>query len=181
MSVLFDYFRLDAQEFGSAIPPSYIHALECFVAAKQEFLLTSSVDGTPPSGFTSIYDYQHKYVAALLRQLSQSPILSSHPVAMHPPSSIKNQPVRQGPFLMQPAPRLLEGVDSGDATDIVYLAFSTEDEEGDSETERLGVVLVAYQEGKVDVFLDVEKVEARWERKMKVCLVCSRCQARLAN
>ena len=66
---------------------------------------------------------------------------------------------------MQPAPLSLEGVDGGDATDIVYLAFNTDEQPGENETERLGVVVVAYQEGKVDVFLDVEKVEAQWERK----------------
>ena len=88
---------------------------------------------------------------------------------MHPPTTIRNPPVRQGPFLLQPAPRTLEGSEGGDAIDIIYLSFGGEGEEigeGEVETERLGVVLVAFQDGKVDLFLDVEKVEARWERKV---------------
>lgn len=63
---------------------------------------------------------------------------------------------------------MLEGQEEpGDATDLVYLAFGgdEEDGEGEGETERLGVVMVVYQDGKVDVCLDVEKVEARWETK----------------
>jgi nucleoporin NUP82 len=61
---------------------------------------------------------------------------------------------------------MLDAGDGGDATDIVYLAFGgDEDEVGEGETERLGVVLIAYQDGRVDVCLDVEKVEARWETK----------------
>ena len=40
-----------------------------------------------------------------------------------------------------------------------------EDEECDCETEKLGIVMIAYQDGKVDVCLDVDKVEARWEKK----------------
>jgi nucleoporin NUP82 len=77
-------------------------------------------------------------------------------------------PARQGPFLLQPSPRTLEGSDGGDATDITYLAFGSDVEEGDGEggeTEHLGVVMIAFQDGKVDVCLDVEKVEARWESR----------------
>lgn len=86
---------------------------------------------------------------------------------MHPPTTVSHRVTRQGPFLLQPSPRTLEGGEGGDATDIVYLAFGTdEDDEGEGETERLGVVLVVFQDGKVDVCLDVEKVEARWESKM---------------
>jgi nucleoporin NUP82 len=62
----------------------------------------------------------------------------------------------------------LEGSEGGDATDITYLAFGTDEEEGDGEggeTEHLGVVMIAFQDGKVDVCLDVEKVEAKWESR----------------
>lgn len=93
---------------------------------------------------------------------------ASRSVLMHPPTTIKSAPARQGPFLLQPSPRTLEGSEGGDATDITYLAFGTEDEEGDGEggeTEHLGVVMIAFQDGKVDVCLDVEKVEAKWESR----------------
>jgi nucleoporin NUP82 len=67
---------------------------------------------------------------------------------------------------LQPSPRNLDGSEGGDATDITYLSFGpdsdgTEDDAVD--IEHLGVILVSYQDGKVDLFLDVEKVEARWE------------------
>jgi nucleoporin NUP82 len=48
---------------------------------------------------------------------------------------------------------------------MMYLAFGSGSEDGEGETERLGVILLAFQDGKVDVCLDVEKVEARWESK----------------
>lgn len=77
--------------------------------------------------------------------------------------------MRQGPFLLQPSPRSLESSEGGDASDIVYLAFMRDDDDDDAgETERLGIVIVTYQDGKVDICLDVEKVEARWESK-QVC------------
>ena len=157
-----------SHEGYSAIPSAYVHALECFVAAKQQFLLSTSVVGSSSTNsLTNVYDYQHKYVTALLKQLPQG-LASSTPrtVLMHPPTQLKHGPVRQGPFLLQPAPLVLDGCDGGDATDIVYLNFGADEEVSEGETERLGVVLVAYQEGRVDVFLDVEKVEARWERKV---------------
>lgn len=158
---------------NAVIPSSYVHALECFVAAKQEFLSQASTSGSSTSSgsLASMYDYQHKYVTALLKQLPPGTAFPSRSrtVLMHPPTTLRTQPVRQGPFLLQPAPLTLNHSEGGDATDIVYLAFGTDNDENDEgETERLGVVLLAYQDGKVDVFLDVEKVEARWERKVCV-------------
>ena len=91
---------------------------------------------------------------------------------MHPPTTMKPLPLRQGPFLLQPAPRTLADSEGGDATDIAYLAFGTESYDRDNEVsdpEHLGVILVSYQDGRVDLFLDVEKVEARWETK-QVCM-----------
>ena len=79
---------------------------------------------------------------------------------------MKTSPLRQGPFLLQPAPLTLDGSEDGNATDILYLSFDNDDEtDDDGEMERLGVVLVVTQDGKVDVCLDVDKVEARWETR----------------
>ncbi|GJE84496.1 nucleoporin nup82 [Phanerochaete sordida] len=156
---------------NASVPSSYVHALECFVAAKQEFLLQAeSLSGPSSSGsLASLYENQHKYVTSLLKQLPPGTTYpsKSRTVLMHPPTTMRTQPIRQGPFLLQPAPLSLEGSDGGDATDILYLSFGTDsnDNDDDGETERLGIVLVVYKDGKVDVFLDVEKVEARWERK----------------
>ncbi|KAI0082558.1 hypothetical protein K474DRAFT_1655355 [Panus rudis PR-1116 ss-1] len=153
---------------NASIPSSYVHALECFVHAKQEFLSQTQTD-TLSTSLSSIYEYQHKYVSALLRQLPPGTAFpgTSRSVLMHPPTTIKSSPIRQGPFLLQPAPRILDGSEGGDATDLVYLAFGSkaEDEENEGETERLGVILVSYKDGKVDVCLDVEKVEAKWEHR----------------
>lgn len=88
----------------------------------------------------------------------------SQSVSIHPPATIKHKPLRQGPFLLQPSPLIIEGSEGGDATDIIYTVLGNEDEK-DGETEKLGIVMIAYQDGKVDVCLDVDKVEARWEKK----------------
>lgn len=90
----------------------------------------------------------------------------SQSVSIHPPTTIKHEPLRQGPFLLQPSPLTIEGSEGGDATDIIYTILGNEeDDEYDGETEKLGVVMIAYQDGKVDVCLDVDKVEARWAKK----------------
>ncbi|KAG6880302.1 hypothetical protein C0992_000079 [Termitomyces sp. T32_za158] len=153
---------------NASIPSSYVHSLECFISAKQEFLAQGTSAET--RNLSTLYDYQHKYVTALIKQLPPGTVFPSvsRPVLIHPPSTIKSPPARQGPFLLQPSPRILDGSDGGDATDIAYLSFDAEsDEDGDgTETEHLGVVVVAFQDGKVDVCLDVEKVEARWETKV---------------
>ena len=117
-----------------------------------------------------MYDYQRKYVTALVKQLPAGTVFpsASRSVTIHPPVTIKAPPLRQGPFLLQPSPQVLEGSEGGDATDITYLSFGTEDDDPDDkvgDVEHLGVVLVSFQDGKVDLFLDVEKVEARWDTK----------------
>ncbi|KAH7887865.1 hypothetical protein F5I97DRAFT_1863655 [Phlebopus sp. FC_14] len=151
---------------NASVPSSFIHALDCFIAAKQEFLEQGTSAGT--SALSTLYDYQRKYVSALVKQLPPGTVFPaiSCQVPMHPPHTIKSQPLRQGPFLLQPSPRTLEATEGGDATDIAYLAFiNDDDDENDGETERLGIIMVTYQDGKVDIYLDVEKVEARWESK----------------
>ncbi|KAI0952617.1 hypothetical protein AcV7_008361 [Taiwanofungus camphoratus] len=152
---------------NASLPSSYVHALECFVAAKQEFLFKSQDEGSS-STLSTLYDYQHKYVNALLKQLPPGTAFPavSRSIPMRPPNTVRNPPVRQGPFLLQPSPRSLEGSEGGDATDILYLAFERDVEDGaGSETERLAVLLITFQDGRVDVCLDVEKVEARWEHQ----------------
>lgn len=153
---------------NASIPSSYVHSLECFISAKQEFLAQGTSDAT--KNLSTIYDYQRKYVNALIKQLPRGTVFpaSSRSVLMHPPTTMKAAPARQGPFLLQPSPRTLEGSEGGDATDITYLAFGTDEEDGDGEggeTEHLGIVMIVFQDGKVDVCLDVEKVEARWESR----------------
>ena len=152
---------------SSSIPSSYIHSLDCFISAKQEYLQETTA---PSKNLSPIYDYQRKYVTSLVKQLPPGTTFpaTSRKVSMHPPNTIKAAPLRQGPFLLQPSPLVIEGSEGGDATDIVYLAFGTDDigpEDDKGDTQHLGALLVSYQDGKVDLFLDVDKVEARWENK----------------
>ncbi|KZT12830.1 uncharacterized protein LAESUDRAFT_668845 [Laetiporus sulphureus 93-53] len=150
------------------IPSSYVHSLECFVSSKQQYLSRSQDEGSHADSLSDLYEHQHKYVSALVKQLPPGTVYPAAPrtIRMYPPTVVKNIPVRQGPFLLQPSPRSLEGSDGGDATDIAYMAFGSDiEEEFEGETERLGVIVAAFQDGRVDVYLDVEKVEARWEHK----------------
>ena len=103
-----------------------------------------------------------------MKQLPPGTMAISRPVQVHVPTSFSSKPAVQGPFLIQPAPAEIDGVTDGEATDLAYVSTGgsfTDDEEDDivSVRERLGILLVAYQDGRVDVCLDVEKVEARWE------------------
>lgn len=151
---------------NASIPSFYIHALECHIIAKQEFLAQAGTSAETRK-LSAFYDYQHKYVTALIKQLppgTEYPAVSRS-VLIHPPSTIRSKPLRQGPFLLQPSPRTLEGSEGGDATDIFYLTFASDDEGTEGETERLGIVLITHQDGRVDVCMDVENVDPRWEKK----------------
>ncbi|KAG5733990.1 Nucleoporin nup82 [Termitomyces sp. T112] len=154
---------------NASIPSSYVHSLECFISAKQEFLAQGTSAET--RNLSTLYDYQHKYVTALVKQLPPGTVFPSvsRPVLIHPPTTIKSPAARQGPFLLQPSPRTLDDSEGGDATDMAYLSFDADGNEEDSdsqETQHLGVIVIAFQDGKVDVCLDVEKVEAQWETKV---------------
>jgi nucleoporin NUP82 len=162
----------------SAVPSAYIHALECFIAAKQEFLssnalsVSQTVSVADSRTLETVYDHQRKYVSALVKQLPPGTVFpaASRTVLIHPPTTFKLSVARQGPFLLQPAPRTLEGSEDGDATDLVYLAAKTGLEDADAEDsgkgDRLGALLIAYADGKIDVCLDVERVEAQWDGKL---------------
>lgn len=158
----------------STVPSAYIHALEYFVRAKQERAAEASMLETPQSSnstpsLSAIYAYQLKYVISLSRQIpeSSSSILatSSRTVNINAPSIARSRPMVQGPFLLQPSPLELQG-EEGQATDIAYIDVTGSsslhlDDNGNEE--RLGVIALSYSDGKVDVCLDAEKIEAIWE------------------
>jgi nucleoporin NUP82 len=57
--------------------------------------------------------------------------------------------------------------DGGDTADILYLAVddvTTASE--DNRKRRLGVLIIANQDGQTNVCLDLEKVEARWDTEV---------------
>ncbi|CUA70126.1 hypothetical protein RSOLAG22IIIB_00473 [Rhizoctonia solani] len=148
---------------ANATPPiSYIQGLEYFVNAKSARL--------PPE----ISGPQLKYVASLRQQLKPIPSpVDDQPLPtclVHAPVSFSFPPARQGPFLLQPAPKELG---DGLASDIVYLDIeipndSTSngsiDTKSSVESTSVPVIAIAYNDGKVDVCLDVEKVEAKWAK-----------------
>lgn len=119
-------------------------------------------------------DQQLKFVKGLARQILRvsedndsnkggkrnSP--QTH-VTVQPPRN-KYPLARQGPFLFQPAPLDLGGMEEeAEATDITYLEVGVEGCDDDADSEKLGALAVAYQDGRVDICLDTEKVEAQWE------------------
>jgi len=155
-------YSIDRQR--RSVPSTYIHALQLFVEAKRDQTLQEG--SSSAREFSVLYEYQHKYVTALVKQLPSGFPTQSQTVSIHPPTTIRHKPLRQGPFLLQPSPLTIEGSEGGDATDIIYAVLGNgESEESDDEAEKLGIVMIAYQDGKVDVCLDVDKVEARWEKK----------------
>ena len=138
--------------------------MESFVSAKREFLAQSEGNAALDE-LSSVYDYQQKYISALLRQITNNTASSgSHTVVLHPPTTLKSSPSKQGPFLFQPAPLQLSKSEGGDATDILYSSYDNglldEGQAG------LGVIFVVFQDGRVDFCLDVDKIEARWDRKV---------------
>lgn len=169
------------------MPTSYVHSLATFVSSQSSlpsttpsdpFLPNSSVCSTTsttshrPSSAPIRSSLQQQYVNALLKQLSSSlpspddDLDPSHSVDITLPSILlRHTPAPQGPFLLQPAPAELSNDAESFACDICFVNYSStslgasasESEDG------LGVILVAFSDGKVDLCLVVEKVEGRWD------------------
>ncbi len=117
---------------------------------------------------------QQKWVRAISDQISQ--IKASRPREMDvdastqkfsvksPEKNAASAVARQGPLLMQPEPVPLEaegelGVEIEDiACDLVVV--------GEGAVEALAVL---WKEGRVDICLDVEKIEALWESYVSSC------------
>ncbi|CAE7085971.1 unnamed protein product [Rhizoctonia solani] len=152
---------------ANATPPiSYIQGLEYFVNAKSARL--------PPE----ISGPQLKYVSSLRQQLKpiSSPV-DDQPLPtclVHAPVSLSFPPARQGPFLLQPAPKELG---DGPASDMIYLNIEipndsiingSADAKTSVEGTSISVVAISYSDGKVDVCLDVEKIEAKWAKPNSV-------------
>jgi nucleoporin NUP82 len=181
----------------SLVPEAYIRSLSAFASSKLSYIsslapsspsiqpaLKSPGRSTPgPSLLSTRYQAQTTFLSLLLAQVSANPTSmqvddSSEPVLVHPPtSSGSRKPLVQGPFLFQPAPRELDGEDVERATDIFLLgggstAGSSEEDDEDAKGGRkseFAVLGIVFEDGKVDLCLEVEKMEALWVGRQVGC------------
>lgn len=114
------------------------------------------------------YNLQIKYANSLVRQAtatSRDPTEDGDRLVNVTPLPWSTRLARQGPFLFQPAPSDLDNGAESSACDIAYINYigSRTESEDDQSLPGIGVLAVAFSDGKVDLCLEVEKVEARWE------------------
>ncbi|ORY54488.1 hypothetical protein BCR35DRAFT_335787, partial [Leucosporidium creatinivorum] len=119
---------------------------------------------------SKIYNHQLHYVNSLLRLAQSSSSTaeteeapnSSTVSILTPHHPTPDPPALQGPFLLQPGSRDLEnGVEDPRATDLAYLAYRGEGEEAE-QGEAMGVLVVCWNDGKVELGVEGEKVEGKW-------------------
>ncbi|KAI5479721.1 nuclear pore complex, nucleoporin 88 family protein [Pseudohyphozyma bogoriensis] len=165
-------------EFLNTEPTS---ALTPFKASTSNSLNISTssnrtIANSTTNDFESRYNLQLKYVNALVRQVAASvPKLAEDAmdvddvhrlVKISPPAMARSsQPTRQGPFLLQPEPAILDHDFESSACDLTYVSYESSrvgKEQDDDSGAALGVFAITYTDGKVDLCLEVEKVEARW-------------------
>lgn len=158
-----------------AVPSSYIHALSVFVSTKIESPTPSDLDNSLSLALSTTSNHspivaqspnaalQLKYVNSLVHQATlahsnpPTDVEDPHLVRIVAPRLVGHpHPTRQGPFLLQPAPAELNNGHESLACDLAYISYPAPGTPG------LGVFAVSYSDGKVDVCLAVNKVEARW-------------------
>lgn len=116
----------------------------------------------------TLYDQQSIYVHSLIKTIPsfENPPHPNQVVAVQRPIIIKVDPVVQGPFLLQPAPdekELAEGFGEG-ACDLLYVAYRKAQKKVKeaSSSPEISLLLIVYQHGRVDICVDLEKVEPVW-------------------
>jgi nucleoporin NUP82 len=144
------------------VPLSYLEGLTEYVEEKLNRSSPGAVTQQPQT-----LDEQRQY----LKQLFKYPTPHSLNILQHDLGlqavniksgrSLEKTSLIQGPFRLQPAPHELEDTDGGDAVDIAYLG-SGDKHSSVLENDGVGVLVIAYQDGKVDVCIDIEKAEGKW-------------------
>ncbi|KAG9002874.1 hypothetical protein FRB90_011299 [Tulasnella sp. 427] len=160
------------------VPSQYLTYLEAFVRAKRDVASrTKGPEGSSSASTAAVYDQQFKYVSALVKQASASGYTAGKGNLAHiqrPESGIlAATPARQGPFLLQPEPAEFEDSTSTDACDVFYLSYGFDaprqdptDEDSSAtvpKQDNLGAILASQADGRIQVFLDLSKIEALWE------------------
>ncbi|GAA5903052.1 hypothetical protein JCM6882_009679 [Rhodosporidiobolus microsporus] len=158
---------------------SALHTPSKALAVSSRASASSHPSPRTPAAFSKRYNLQLQYVNSLLRQLSSSKTRTPStevdadatpadededaPVRLVSPSRADFTPSLQGPFLLQPAPAELDNGADPRACDIAYLSYSSSSSANEGvDAPGVGVIAIAYADGKVDLCLEVEKVEARW-------------------
>lgn len=166
---------------GSNIPGLLLDSLTALTTAKLNHLATPG-----PAAQLSLYEKREKEAeyAAQLKFLNalMDQRLDSHGspdgsasldhgeerIDVKYPTYLRSLPTRQGPFLLQPAPRELESdEDEPVASDLAYMLVDPDpsDESEEDAFAPPAFLLMSYQNGKIDVCIDVAKVEATWSRQ----------------
>lgn len=113
----------------------------------------------------AVYEYQRKYIDALVQQLPEESDDTNKRVTIRAPTMIRLEVERQGPFQCEPAGSPSELEDWDDlAAEIHYMLSSTTKK--DDSVPPVGIILVAFVDGRVDVCLDMIKVEPLWKRQV---------------
>lgn len=151
---------------NATVPQAYIEGLEMFLAGKTQRLKEHAADGLSAPERMALsrrLAEQHKYARRILQHIEKQDPPQLGKMELHAPLAAANRlrmvtsPVDlstiqiQGPMLLQPEPAELEDSDDPKATDLTYLG-----------TGDLGVIAVAWTDGRVDICIEAERIEAQW-------------------
>ncbi|CED82201.1 Nucleoporin Nup88 [Phaffia rhodozyma] len=169
------------------LPRSLIYSLSTVTAQKLSFLHSPSLSSSTSSITTVLpdpillarYHAQKQWIDQLIRQIPSADIedasdeeTSGEPVEVKledMKGSLKRTAV-QGPFLFDPPPKEIDDEEgeedlTGSATDLFMVGLGedgTAEEEIGKKGEVLGVLGIVWKDGRVDVCLEVEKMEGVW-------------------
>ncbi|PVG00486.1 hypothetical protein CPB86DRAFT_754686 [Serendipita vermifera] len=146
------------------LPTIYDHQRKYISTLTKELPQEESAETPAPSGLfkeSSLSSFSTQSVASTKTRSNVS-----QPVTVNAPNTIKLEVEAQGPFRFQPAPAPSSAPDWDEiATDIFYSTPNLQgDRSSNDKLSSIGILMVAFADGRVDVCLDLIKVEAVWTR-----------------
>jgi len=142
----------------------YIESLDNYVTSKVDAVRDAKKYQDP--NLLADLECQHQFVKSLVRQVSDqrlnlpNPELGIRAIRIQARKLGDREVAIQGPYLFQPVPHELDDSEGGDATDILYTTSTTV--EGSNNGVTIGIIFIVFQDGKLDVCLDFQKLEGKW-------------------
>lgn len=166
---------------NAVIPLSYRNSLLFFLTAKLDSISNSDSNGSLLLELQTPLHQSLEYLNSLYDvpdlNLDDEPDLDNHETQRRVRSShsqFQLRPLRQGPFLMMPSPIQTNENEEEIVSDLLHLRYSSSTSSfipssathpnepvSDSTQDSVGVFLIAYQ-SKLELYLEVEKIEPRW-------------------
>ncbi|RIB25254.1 nuclear pore component-domain-containing protein [Gigaspora rosea] len=131
-------------------PKFFLDQLACLISKKHSEVEKLIIEHKVKNCYNLLNQYQRQleWMSAIYKQIGNN---NSNKVVFSPPAISRQSIQLQGPYYIQPTPVELSAHVT-DASDIICLG-----------TQPVNVIVIAFNNGRIDICLEVDRVEALWK------------------